>query len=63
MPIIQDDTPDAVILHIECNHISNKSMSANDIAEGVINIGQYYQEHNDNNFTISSLICRSQKHY
>ena len=63
MPIIQDDTPDAVILHIECNDISNKSMSANCIAEGIINIGRYYQEHNDNNFTISSLICRSQKHY
>ena len=38
-------------------------MSANDIAEGIINIGRYCKEHNVNNFTISSLICRSQKHF
>ena len=61
-PIIQDDTPDVVILHIGCNDISNKNMSANDIAEGIINIGRYCKEHNVNNVTISSLICRSQKH-
>ena len=60
--IIQDDTPDVVILHIGCNDISNKNMSANDIAEGIINIGRYCKEHNVNNVTISSLICRSQKH-
>ena len=62
-PIIQDDTPDVVILHIGCNDISNKNMSANDIAEGIINIGRYCKEHNVNNVTISSLICRSQKHF
>ena len=39
-PIIQDDTPDVVILHIGCNDISNKNISANDIAEGSINIGR-----------------------
>ena len=58
-PIIQDDTPDVVILHIGCNDISNKNMSANDIAEGIINIGRYSKEHNVNIVTISSLICRS----
>ena len=55
--IIQDDTPDVVILHIGCNDISNKNMSANDIAEDIINIGRYYKEHNVNNTTISSLIA------
>ena len=39
-PIIQDDTPDVVILHIGCNDISNKNISTNDIAEGSINIGR-----------------------
>ena len=62
-PIIQDDTPDVVILHTGCNDISDKNMSANDIAEGIINIGSYYKEHNVNNATISSLICRPQKHF
>ena len=38
-------------------------MSANNIAEGIINIGRYCKEHNVNNITISSLICRSQKHF
>ena len=37
-------------------------MSANDIAEGIINIGRYCKVHNVNNVTICSLICRSQKH-
>ena len=35
--ITQDDKPEVVILHIECNDISNKNMSADDIAEGIIN--------------------------
>ena len=61
-PIIQDETPNVVIPHIGCNDISNKNMPANDIAEGIINIGRYCKEHNVNNITISSLICRSQKH-
>ena len=60
-PIIQDVTPDVVILNIWCNEISNKNMSVNDIAEGIINIGRYCKEHNVN-ITISSLICRSQRH-
>ena len=38
-------------------------MSANNIEEGIINIGSYYKEHNVNNATISSLICRPQKHF
>ena len=60
-PIVQNDTPDVIILHIGCNDISNKNMSANDIAEGIINNGRYCKEHDVNNVTISSLICRSQK--
>ena len=58
-PIIQDDTPDVIILHTGCIDISNKNMSAKDIAEGSINIGRNCEEHNVNNLTISSLICRS----
>ena len=46
-----------------CNDNSNKNMSANNIAEGIINIVRYCKEHNVNNITISSLICRSQKHF
>ena len=37
--IIQDDTPDEVIFHIGCNDISNKSMSVNNIAEGILILG------------------------
>ena len=61
MPIIQDDTLDVIILQIRCNDISNKNMSASDIAKGIINTGRYFKEH-VKNVTISSLICRSQKH-
>ena len=38
-------------------------MSANDIAEGIINIGRCCKKYNVNNVTISSLVCRSQKHF
>ena len=62
-PSTQDDTPDVAILHIGCNDISSKNMSANDIAESIINIGRYFKEHNVNNVTISSLIRRSQKYF
>lgn len=55
-PIIQGDTTNVEILRIRFNDISNKNLSANDIAEGIINIGRYFQEHNANNVTISSLI-------
>ena len=61
-PIIHDDTSDVVIFHIGCNDISNKSIWANDITEGIINIGRYYKEDNVSNVTISSLISRSEKH-
>ena len=37
-------------------------MPVNDIAEGVINIGIYCKKHDVNNVTITSLICRSQRH-
>ena len=60
-PIIQDDTADVVILHIGRNNIS-KTCQQIDLAEGIIKIGRYCKEHNVNNVTISSLICRSQKH-
>lgn len=48
-PIIQGYTTNIEILRIGCNDISNKNFSANDIAEGIINIGRYFQEHNANN--------------
>ena len=37
-------------------------MSANDIVEGIINIGRYCKEQNVNDVIISSLICRTQHH-
>lgn len=61
-PIIEDVALDIVILRVGCNDISNKSLSANDIAESIINIGKYCEGYNVNNFTISSLINRPQKH-
>ena len=39
-PIIQDYKTDVVILHIGCNDISNKNMSAKDIAEGLFILRQ-----------------------
>ena len=49
-------------MHIGCNDISNRNISANDIVAGIINIGRYCKEENVNNVIISSLICRTQHH-
>ena len=59
--ILNDDTPDVLILHIGCNDISNKQLTENEIAEWVLKIGQQCKESNVNNFFILSLICRAQK--
>ena len=45
-PIKQDDTPDAIVLHIECSDISSKKEAANDIAVGISNIGRYCKDNN-----------------
>ena len=39
-PILNDDTPDVLILHIGCNDISNKQLTENEIAEWIVKIGQ-----------------------
>ena len=53
-PILNDDTPDVLILHIGCNDIGNKQLTENEIAEWI-------KESNVNDVFISSLMCRAQK--
>ena len=60
-PILNDDTPDVLILHIDCNDIGNKQLTKNEIAEWIVKIGRQCKESNVNNVFISSLICRAQK--
>ena len=60
-PILNDDTPDVLILHIDCNDIGNKQLTENEIAEWIVKIGRQCKENNVNDVFISSLICRAQK--
>ena len=60
-PILNDDTPDVLILHIGCNDIGNKQLTENEIAEWIVKIGRQCKESNVNDVFISSLICRAQK--
>ena len=60
-PILNDDTADVLILHIDCNDIGNKQLTENQIAEWIVKIGRQCKENNVNNVFISSLICRAQK--
>ena len=60
-PTLNDDTPDALILHIRCNDIGNKQLTENEIAKWIVKIGRQYKENNVNDVFISSLICRAQK--
>ena len=60
-PILNDYTPDVLILHIDCNDIGNKQLTENEIAEWIVKIGRQCKENNVNDVFISSLICRAQK--
>ena len=61
-PILNDDTPDVLMLHIGCNNIGNKQLTENEIAEWIIvKVGRQCKESNVNDVFISSLICRAQK--
>ena len=60
-PILNDDTPDVLILHIGCNDIGNKQLTENEIAEWIVKIGRQCKKSNANDVFISSLICRPQK--
>ena len=58
-PILNDDTPDVLILHIGCNYIGNKQLTEDKIAGWIVKIGRQYKESNVNDVFISSLICRA----
>ena len=60
-PVLDDDTPDVLILRIGCNDIGNKQLTENEIAEWIVKIGRQGKESNVNDVFISSLICRAQK--
>ena len=59
--MLNDDTPDVLILYIGCNDIANKQLTENEIAEWIVKIGRQCKESNVNDVFISSLICRAQK--
>ena len=60
-PILNDDTPDDLILHIVCNDIGNKQLTENKIANWIVKIGRQCKESNVKDFFISLLICKAQK--
>ena len=60
-PILNDDTPDILILHIVCNDIGNKQLTENEIADCIVKIGRQCKESKGNDVFISSLICRAPK--
>ena len=47
-PILNDDTPDVLILHIGCNNISNKQLTETEIKEWMVKIGRQCKESNVN---------------
>ena len=59
-PILNDNTPDVLLLHIGCNDICNKQLTENQVAEWIVKIGRQRKESNVNNVFISSLICSAQ---
>ena len=65
-PVLNNDTPDALILHIGCSSIYNKQLTESEIAEWIVKIdnvdkGWQCKESHMNDVFISSLICRAQK--
>ena len=60
-PILNDVTPDVLILHIGCNDIGNKQLTENEIAKWIVKIGRQGKESNLRDVFISSLMRRAQK--
>ena len=60
-PILNDDTPDDLILHMACNDIGNKQLTENELANWIVKIGRQCKESNVKDFFISLLICKAQK--
>ena len=54
--VLNDDTPDVLILHTGWNDIGNKQLTENEIAEWIVKIGRQCKESNVNNVFISSLV-------
>ena len=59
-PILNDDTPDVLVLQIGCNDIGNMNLTDKEIAEWIVKIGRQCRERNVNYVFISSVICRTQ---
>ena len=59
--ILNDDTPDVLILHIGCNDIGNKQLTENEVTEWIKKIGRQCKKSNVNDVFISSLIWKAQK--
>ena len=60
-PILNDETPDILILNIGCNDIGNKQFTENRIADWIVNIGRQCEENDVSDVFISSLIGRAQR--
>ena len=38
-PVLNNNTPDALILHISCNDIGNKQLTENGIVDWIVKLG------------------------
>ena len=60
-PILNDDTPDVLMLHIGCNDIGSKQLTENVIAEWIVKIGGQCKESNVNDVFISLYVEHTHK--
>ena len=54
-PILNDDTPDVLLLHIGCNNNGNKQLTENEITEWIVKVGRQFKESNINDFILTFL--------
>ena len=54
-PILNDDTPDVLLLHTGWNKNGNKQFTENEITEWIVKVGRQFKESNINDFILTFL--------
>ena len=58
IPSLVDETPNRVILHGECNDVSNSNISLEKIASDIKDLSEMCRDYGENEIFVSYLICR-----
>ena len=59
VPSLADETPNRILIHVECNDISSKTSTPEKIANDILKMAKICRGYGVNDVFISSIICIS----